>query len=68
MSSSTVPDISPPSICPTKILLSEPTIAPANASGRSPCTIIKSGFSCFMKCEKPSMVLARVRSIVVSEV
>ena len=62
INSSTVPDISPPSICETKILLNEPTIAPANASILSPCTIIISGEIFFTYSEKPITVFAKIIS------
>lgn len=61
--SSIVPEISPPSICATKILFNAPTIAAAKGSILSPCTTIKSGFSSFTYLENPSIVVAKALSV-----
>ncbi len=56
--SSMVPDTSPPSMCTTRMLFSEPTRAPASASTRSPWTTITSGRSACTNRDTAATVLA----------
>ncbi len=66
ISSSTVPDSSPPSMWPTRMPLREPTMAPASASTRSPCTTMRSTWCSATKWLIPLMVSASTRSIIES--
>ena len=63
--SSTVPDISPPSICATFILFKHPVIAPAKDSTLSPWTTIKSVLLLEINLFIPLIVLAKVISMLI---